>query len=103
MPQHGYRRMHGPVRSRSVGALHAISTCLLTGVIGVSALSLEEGSTPAAATAPGPFLSGAYVGAANVSGLASFGSATNTTPTLASDAIPYSSGWAGLDGASGSL
>ena len=103
MLQHGYRRMRGPVRSRSLWALFTMSTCLLTGVIGLSALSLEEDSTPAAATAPSPFLNGAYVGAANISGLARFASATDTTPTLASDAIPYSSGWAGLDGAGGSL
>jgi hypothetical protein len=103
MVQHGYRRMRGPVRSRKVGAMLAISTCLLSGAIGVSTLSLEVAGTPAAATAPSPFLDGAYVGAANVSGLARFASATHTTPTLASDAIPYSSGWPGLDGAGGSL
>jgi Glycosyl hydrolase family 26 len=95
--------MRGPIRSRRARALLAIPTYLLAGFIGFSALGLEADTAPAAATAPGPFLNGAYVGAANVSGLAHFASATDTTPTLASDAIPYSSGWAGLDGANGSL
>jgi Glycosyl hydrolase family 26 len=103
MLHHGYRRKRGPNRSRKAAALLALSTCLFSGVMGLCALGFEEDGTPAAATAPGPFLNGAYVGAANVSGLASFASATDTTPTLASDSLPYSGGWAGVDGANGSL
>src|SRR5258708_11715773 len=46
---------------------------------------------------------GVYVGAANPSGVASFGTTTNTTPVIASDFLPSSSGWAAIDGAHGSL
>jgi hypothetical protein len=88
------RRMRGLIRFRTAGALFAVAACLVACVMG---------GAPADATASTPFLDGAYVGAANVSGLARFASATDTSPTLASDALPYSSGWAGLDGAHGSL
>jgi beta-mannanase len=43
------------------------------------------------------------VGAADPSGIAAFAAATKTSPTIASDYLPASSGWAGLDGANGSL
>ena len=46
---------------------------------------------------------GVYAGLANPSGIANFASATGTHPKLASDYLPISSGWAGMDGAGGSL
>lgn len=103
MPHNGCRRTRGPTRRRRAVGRLVISTCLFLGGLGISARGFEEEFTPAGATTPSPFLNGAYVGAANVSGLARFASATDTSPTLASDALPYSSGWGGVDGAGGSL
>jgi hypothetical protein len=48
-------------------------------------------------------LEGAYVGPADPSGISAFASATGTKPTIASDYLPASSGWSGMDGANGSL
>jgi hypothetical protein len=58
-------------------------------------------STPASTSTS--LLEGAYVGAANPDGLAGFAAATKTSPTIASDAVPTSGGWAGMDGAGGTL
>jgi len=52
---------------------------------------------------PGSTVFGVYAGAGNPSGVAAFGQATSTTPTLESDNLPGSSGWAGMDGSGGSL
>ena len=63
-------------------------------------------STTPVATAPLSSTSlhqGAYVGPANPAGIASFAGATGTKPTIASDYLPASSGWSGMDGANGSL
>jgi hypothetical protein len=43
------------------------------------------------------------VGPADPAGIAAFAAATGTSPTLASDYLPASSGWSGMDGAGGSL
>jgi len=48
-------------------------------------------------------LEGAYVGPADPSAMTAFASATKTAPSIASDYLPASSGWAGMDGADGSL
>jgi hypothetical protein len=44
---------------------------------------------------------GDYAGFVNPSGIASFGAATNTQPTLATDYLNGGSGWSGMDGAGG--
>jgi hypothetical protein len=46
---------------------------------------------------------GVYAGPANPSGINSFASVTGTAPTYASDYLPGSSGWIGMDGQGGSL
>jgi beta-mannanase len=46
---------------------------------------------------------GVYMGAANASGVASFASQTGTNITIASEYLPSSSGWAGMDGSGGAL
>jgi hypothetical protein len=46
---------------------------------------------------------GAFVGAANPSGMSAFAAATHSSPTVASDYLPGTGGWAGMDGAGGSL
>ena len=46
---------------------------------------------------------GAYVGAADPSGVASFALKTETSPTIATDYLPGNDGWSGMDGAGGSL
>ncbi len=46
---------------------------------------------------------GAYVGAGDPSGMASFAQQTSTTPTVATDYLPSNNGWSGMDGAGGSL
>jgi hypothetical protein len=64
-----------------------------------------QSSTPLP-TAPSSTTSlreGAYVGPADPAGIASFAGATGTKPTIASDYLPASSGWSGMDGANGSL
>jgi hypothetical protein len=43
------------------------------------------------------------VGPANVGGMAGFAAATGTRPSIASDYLPPSTGWNGMDGAGGSL
>jgi hypothetical protein len=59
---------------------------------------------PSASTTPAnSFLEGAYVGPADPSGISAFSSATGTKPTIASDYLPASSGWSGMDGSNGSL
>jgi Glycosyl hydrolase family 26 len=57
-------------------------------------------STPPASSS---LLEGAYVGPANPAGLSAFSTATGTKPEIASDYLPASSGWSGMDGANGSL
>ena len=60
------------------------------------------GQNPYALSANG-LQQGVYVGAADPSGAASFASQTRTSPTIASDYLPSSSGWSGMDGAGGGL
>ena len=48
-------------------------------------------------------LEGVYVAPADPSGVAAFGAATGTSPTIASDYLPYNDGWVGMDGSGGSL
>ncbi|HVB90783.1 MAG TPA: glycosyl hydrolase [Acidimicrobiales bacterium] len=61
--------------------------------------------TPPAVTPPvnSSLLQGAYAGGVNPAGVTAFGASTGTHPTIASDYLPGSSGWAGMDGAGGSL
>jgi hypothetical protein len=49
------------------------------------------------------FLQGAYVGPVDPSGIKAFESATGSKLTVASDYLPSNGGWAGMDGAGGSL
>ncbi len=60
--------------------------------------------TPPAAVATSSGLrEGAYVGAANPSGLSAFDAATGTHASIATDYLPATSGFAGMDGANGDL
>jgi len=54
-------------------------------------------------TTPTALLQGAYVGAADPTGIASFAKATETSPTIATDYLPGNDGWTGMDGTGGSL
>jgi hypothetical protein len=63
-------------------------------VYGGVAATASSGSDP---------LQGVYVGAADPSGVASFAAATQTSVSIASEYLPSSSGWAGMDGANGGL
>jgi hypothetical protein len=61
-------------------------------------------TTPVTTPPTPPILEGACAGGAyNPAGVAAFGSATGTSPTIACDYLPAASGWTGLDGAGGSL
>jgi hypothetical protein len=51
----------------------------------------------------GALQQGVYVAAADPSGVAAFGAATNTSPTIAVDYLPDNDGWVGMDGSGGSL
>jgi hypothetical protein len=69
-----------------------------------STSSSASSLTVTAATAPPTsFRQGVYTGPADPTGISAFASATGTEPTIASDYLPANSGWAGLDGAYGSL
>jgi hypothetical protein len=60
---------------------------------------------PTTTTAPptSTLLEGAYINAADPSGVGAFGVTTGTKPTIASEYLPASSGWSGMDGSGGSL
>ncbi len=58
---------------------------------------------PAPAATSSGLAQGAYVGAANPSGLSAFDAATGTHATIATDYLPATGGFAGMDGANGSL
>jgi beta-mannanase len=59
--------------------------------------------TTTTSAAPTSLLEGAYVGAADPSGITAFDAATETTSTIASDYLPGSDGWSGMDGTGGSI
>lgn len=107
-------------------ALVAASSGILAAIIGFGTLASAGGPNgqqrrpvatatikkPVAApvappVAPTPttsgLLHGVYVGAADPSGVAAFGAATKTSVSIASEYLPSSSGWAGMDGANGGL
>jgi hypothetical protein len=58
-------------------------------------------TTPAASA--GSLPQGAYAGAANPAGIASFDAATGTHSQIASEYLPSNTGWSGMDGSGGSL
>ena len=58
---------------------------------------------PVTPPATSPLLQGAYVDAADPHAVADFAATTHTHATIASDYLPGSSGWAGMDGSGGSL
>ena len=103
-------------------ALVAASSGILAAIIGFGTLASAAGPNGqqrrpvatatikkpvAAPVAPTPttsgLLHGVYVGAADPSGVAAFGAATKTSVSIASEYLPSSSGWAGMDGANGGL
>jgi hypothetical protein len=61
-------------------------------------------TTPtAASSAPVSFQEGAYVGGAGPAGVTAFAAATKSKITVGSDYLPGGNGWAGMDGAGGSI
>jgi hypothetical protein len=84
---------------RRRGLRHAVF--LVAGICAVVALNQQTGQANAASV--DPFQQGVYVGAADPSGVASFGTTTKTSPVIASEFLPASSGWAAMDGTNGSL
>ncbi len=79
-------------------------------VIGLAVCGLlafgAEFATASTSDGPPPSLAvqqGVYVGAADPGGIASFASATQTAPTIASDYLPSNSFWDGMDGSGGEL
>ena len=58
---------------------------------------------PSAPVSTGALEEGVYVDPASPSGVRSFATKTGTSPSIAADYLPGSSGWAGMDGAGGSL
>jgi hypothetical protein len=53
--------------------------------------------------APGALLQGVYAGAANPAGVAAFDAATGSQSQIATEYLPSTGGWSGMDGAGGSL
>jgi len=75
---------------------------LIAGTSGfIVAASLGVGDANAISVSP--LQEGVYVGAADPAGVASFRTATSTSPVIATDFLPSSSGWAAIDGSHGSL
>jgi hypothetical protein len=73
--------------------------CALMAIGGEIATASTSGNGP-----PTPSLQeGVYVSAADPGGIASFASATQTDPTIASDYLPSNSFWDGMDGSGGEL
>jgi hypothetical protein len=68
---------------------------------------MTAGATAPSPIAPTPTSSalfeGAYVGAANPSGLSAFDAATGSHATIATDYLPGNAGFGGMDGSGGSL
>jgi Glycosyl hydrolase family 26 len=61
-------------------------------------------TTPtASSSAPVSFQEGAYVGGAGPAGVTAFAAATRSKITVGSDYLPGGNGWAGMDGAGGSI
>jgi beta-glucanase (GH16 family) len=88
-------RVKGSWRKPVIGLV----VCALLAVGGEVATASTSGNGP-----PTPALQeGAYVGAADPAGIASFASATQTDPTIASDYLPSNSYWDGMDGSGGEL
>ncbi len=59
--------------------------------------------TPTAAGVASGLLQGVYAGAANPAGVAAFDAATGTQSQIATEYLPTTSGWSGMDGAGGTL
>jgi hypothetical protein len=80
------------------------SAASVTSVTSAASATLAASRPIAAAKTPETsFSEGAYAGPANPSGIASFAKTTGTKATIASDYLPASSGWTGMDGSGGSL
>lgn len=94
-----------PAATRKRRAVIGVSAATLVAFAGVGALA--AGTNPnraAAATTSGSALQqGAYVSDNDPVAMAAFGAATDTAPTVGSDYLPGSAGWAGMDGSGGSL
>jgi len=84
------------------GRLRPVAVGWLALALGLSGAGALLGATLASATsgAAGVPL-GDYAGWGNASGIASFGSSTNTHPTLATDYLDGSSGWSTMEGGGG--
>jgi hypothetical protein len=77
---------------------------MLAGLVGLGAIGIAAGApTPTPTPTSSGLLEGAYVGAANPSGMTAFDAATGTHASIATDYLPGNAGFAGLDGAGGSL
>ena len=76
---------------------------MVFGVCGLVALGVYGGVAATIAPTTSSPLHGVYVGAADPSGVAAFAAATKTSVSIASEYLPSSSGWAGMDGANGGL
>lgn len=66
-------------------------------------LTTATGPTSPTPRATATFLEGAYVGPADPSGMAAFADETGTRPSIASDYLPPSGGWSGMDLANGGV
>jgi hypothetical protein len=73
--------------------------CALLAIGGEIATASTSGNGPPTSS----LQEGVYVSAADPAGVASFASATQTDPTIASDYLPSNSFWDGMDGSGGEL
>jgi len=80
------------------------TAAIIFGVCALTALGVYGGVAATASSSSSSGLAqGVYVGAADPFGVAAFAAATKTSVSIASEYLPDSSGWAGMDGANGGL
>ena len=89
-----------PSRSTTTTSRPAGSTTTTTRPAGTTTTT---GLATSSALSTSGLQEGAYVASANPSGMTSFARQTETSPVVATDYLPGNAGWAGMDGAGGSL
>jgi len=77
-------------------------TTMVAGLCLLGGLGIRGAVAAGTTTPPSSLLTGAYVGAADPSGLSAFDATTGTHSTIAVDYLAYNRGWDGMDGANGS-
>jgi hypothetical protein len=97
------RRRRLPLAAAALATATALGAGALVATLIPSASATPASTAVARAAADDAVQRGVYVGPADPAGVAAFNAATGTHATIATDFLPQSSGWSGMDGAGGSL